>query len=191
MISLRMDDAGTWNEMAMVGRIARTHGISGHLIVDLETDFPEQRFYAGATLHVHRAGQIEQLIVTNVRMHQGRPIVGFDGIETMTQAEEFLGLELRVPATELVLLPEGTYYRHDLIGCNVQLLDGLVIGEVIQVEGSSEGSRLVVSTGSEELLVPLVNHICVKIEPKAGVIVIDPPSGLLELNKTAKQQGGR
>ena len=102
---------------------------------------------------MHRAGQIEQLIVTNVRMHQGRPIVGFDGIETMTQAEEFLGLELRVPATELVLLPEGTYYRHELIGCNVQLSDGLVLGEVIQVEGSSEGSRLVVRAGSDELLV--------------------------------------
>jgi 16S rRNA processing protein RimM len=186
MILLRMDDAGTWDEMAMVGRVARTHGISGHLIVDLETDFPEQRFYAGATLHVHRSGQTEQLIVTNVRMHQGRPIVGFDGIETMTQAEEFLGLELRVPETELVILPEGTYYRHDLIGCNVQLSDGLVLGDVIQVEGSSEGSRLVVRTGSEELLVPLVDHICVKIEPKAGVIVIDPPSGLLELNKTTK-----
>ena len=81
-----MNDAGIWNEMAMVGRIARTHGISGHLIVDLETDFPEQRFYAGATLHVHRSGQTEQLIVTNVRMHQGRPIVGFHGIETMTKA---------------------------------------------------------------------------------------------------------
>ena len=186
MISLRMDDAGTWNEMAMVGRIARTHGINGHLIVNLETDFPEQRFCAGATLHVRRSGQTEQLIVTNVRMHQGRPIVGFHGIETMTEAEEFLGLELRVPTTELLPLPEGTYYRHELIGCNVQRSDGLVLGEVIQVEGSSEGSRLVVRAGSEELLVPLVNHICVKIEPKAGVIVIDPPSGLLELNKTTK-----
>ena len=36
-----------WDDMALVGRIARPHGIRGQVIVNPETDFPEERFRAG------------------------------------------------------------------------------------------------------------------------------------------------
>ena len=42
--------AAKWDEMAVVGRIARAHGLRGQVIVNLETDFPEERFQPGATL---------------------------------------------------------------------------------------------------------------------------------------------
>ena len=51
-----------WDEMAVVGRIARAHGIRGQVIVNLETDFPEERFQPGAELFVERgAGAVEPL----------------------------------------------------------------------------------------------------------------------------------
>ena len=43
-----------WDEMALVGRIARAHGNRGQVIVDPETDFPEERFRPGAVLHVRK-----------------------------------------------------------------------------------------------------------------------------------------
>ena len=43
--------------MAVVGRIARAHGIRGQVIVNLETDFPDERFQPGAELFVERGGQ--------------------------------------------------------------------------------------------------------------------------------------
>ena len=113
------DVTGAWDEMALVGRIARTHGIHGHVIVNLETDFPERRFRTGAVLHVQRDGQAEPLTITSVRFHQGRPILGCDGIDTMTEAERIVGLELRIPPAALSALPPDTFYRHDLIGCAV------------------------------------------------------------------------
>jgi hypothetical protein len=33
------------------------------------------------------------------------------------------------------------------------------------------------------VLIPLVEHICVTIDPAARVIVIDPPPGLIEANQ--------
>ena len=41
-----------WDEMALVGRIARAHGIRGQVIVNPETDFPEERFQPGAELFI-------------------------------------------------------------------------------------------------------------------------------------------
>ena len=61
--------SGNWDEMALVGRIARAHGLRGQVIVNSETDFPEARFQPGAELFVNRAGVVEAVLVTTVRFH--------------------------------------------------------------------------------------------------------------------------
>jgi 16S rRNA processing protein RimM len=168
--------------MALVGRIARPHGIRGQVIVNLDTDFPEERFQPGAELFVERGGAIEPLVVTTVRFHGGRPIVALAGVDTMTAAEALAGLELRVPADRLIELPAGTYYRHDLIGCHVERADGREVGIVDDVEGTLAGSRLVVRSESGEILIPLALPICPVIDTTNRRIVVDPPEGLLDLN---------
>ena len=54
------------------------------------------------------------------RFQQGRPIVAFDGVETMNDAEALAGAELKVPARGAAdRCPTGTFYQHDLVGCEV------------------------------------------------------------------------
>jgi ribosomal 30S subunit maturation factor RimM len=57
------------------------------------------------------------------------------------------------------------------------------IGQVTAIEGPMELSRLVVSDGRGEILIPLAAPICVKIDPAGRQIVVDPPEGLIELNR--------
>jgi 16S rRNA processing protein RimM len=173
----------TWNEMAVVGQIARPHGLRGQVIVNLETDFPEQRFYPGADLFVNRPEGIERLTLTTVRFQQGRPIVGLERVDTVEAAQPLAGLELRVPAERLVRLPAGSFYRHDLVGCRVETRGGRAIGTVTGVEGTIEAGRLVVSSEGEEILIPLASAICTAIDAVGKRIVIEPPEGLLELNR--------
>ena len=71
--------------------------------------------------------------------------------------------------------------RHDLVGCEVRTKDGQVVGTVTDVEGPLERSRLVVARTGGELLVPMVDKICIEVDPGAKRIVIDPPEGLLDL----------
>jgi 16S rRNA processing protein RimM len=172
-----------WIEMAAVGRIARAHGIRGQVIVNLDTDFPEERFRPGAELFIERNGTAQPLTLTSVRFHRDRPVVGFAGVETMNDAETLAGLELRVPIDRLAPLPGGTFYRHDLIGCRVETAAGQTIGTVEGVEGTLGASRLIVAALGGEVLIPLVADICTTIDPGAKRIVIDPPEGLLDLNR--------
>jgi 16S rRNA processing protein RimM len=171
-----------WDDMAVVGRIARPHGIRGQVIVDAETDFPDQRFRPGAELFVDRRGAVESLTLTTVRFHQGRPIVGIAGVARIEEAQTLAGLELRVPAELLVRLPAGMFYRHDLVGCRVETAAGEPVGVVKSVEGTFEASRLVVAADQDEILIPLASEICTGIDADAKSIVIDPPDGLLTLN---------
>jgi len=171
-----------WSEMAVVGRIARPHGIRGQVVVNLETDFPEARFQAGAELFTERGGRVESVRVIAVRFQNERPIIAIDGITTMDQAESLAGAELRVPVQWLAPLPPDTFYRHDLIGCRVETAAGDPIGLVNDVEGTVAGSRLIIDGRGGEVQVPLANEICTTIDVRSKRIVIEPPEGLLELN---------
>jgi 16S rRNA processing protein RimM len=172
-----------WDDHVLVGRVARAHGNRGQVIVNPETDFLEARFRPGAVLRVMRGGIVEALRVTEVRFQRGRPIVAFEGVATMNEAEAMAGLELRVPSADLEPLPQGVFYRHDLVGCRVETVSGSVVGEVSAVEGDYGASRLVLRRPDGEVLIPLAAHICVRVDTASRLIVIDPPEGLIELNR--------
>jgi 16S rRNA processing protein RimM len=182
-------DPVLWEEMVVVGRVARAHGNKGAVIVNVETDFPERRFRVGNVLCLDDRGQLRSLRIVAARFHQGRPVLMFDGVETMGQAEALAGAEFRVPETELAPLPPGTFYRHELTGCIVEGVDGEVIGTVSGVEGAAGAYRLSVQRLGEsddqpaDIEVPLAEPICVRVDPEQRVIVVDPPKGLLELNR--------
>ena len=168
--------------MVLVGRIARPHGHRGQVIVNPATDFPDERFAEGAILHTMRDGRLETVTIATMRMHQGRPVLALQGVETMDAAETLAGLELRVPESALRTLPEGTYYEHDLIGCVLVTTDGREVGTVRTMEGGGGMIRLIAGSGRAEIQVPLVREICVTIDVARKRIVIDPPEGLLDVN---------
>lgn len=171
-----------WDSLALVGRVARPHGLRGHVFVNAETDFPEQRFATGAEVFVRRAGEVVGLRITSVRFQRGRPVIGLAGIDTIEAAGALVNAELRVPIASLAALPTGAYYRHDLVGCRVERLDGTPVGVVADVEVAAGISRLVIDLGGASALVPLAQDICPVVDPVGKRIVIDPPSGLLEVN---------
>jgi 16S rRNA processing protein RimM len=171
-----------WDDMAVVGRIARPHGIRGQVIVNPDTDFPEQRFRKGASFWIRSSQGDERLTIGSVRFHGGRPVIGFERFERVEDVERLAGVELRVPEEELTALEPGLFYHHQLVGCVVEMPDGAVVGTVSRIEGGLGGSRLVVDGRRGEILVPLATEICVDIDVGAKRIRIEPPEGLLDLN---------
>lgn len=171
-----------WDEMVLVGIIARTHGIRGEVILNSETDFPEERFKVGGTLHARvGSGPIEVLQMTSVRFQQGRPILGLAGISSIDEAERLATAVVKVPASEQGPLPDGTFYHHQLIGCEVATETGEEIGRVTSVGGNGSGSWLVVRGPRAEVLIPLAAEMCA-VDVHAKRIVVSPPQGLLEVN---------
>ena len=184
-----------WEDMPLVGRIARAHGNRGQVIIDPETDFLHERYMPGSVVYIRREASsgrsdgIAPVRITAARFHRGRPIIALEGIETMSAAEALAGAELRIEADALQPLPHGSYYQHDLVGCSVEMPDGVAIGTVMSVEGSGAGARLVVQGGSGgEILIPLAAEIVVGVHLGARKLVVQPPDGLLDLNVTRRQR---
>ena len=177
-----MTRTSDWLEMVSVGTVARSHGRRGHVVVNPLTDFPESRFRVGELVYTKVGTDIIKRRITEVRFQRGRPVIGFDDIHSITDAEELRDCELRIPESALRPLPAGTYYSHDLVGCEVVTRAGTSVGVVSEIEGPTALQRLIVVKKEKICDVPLVDAVCVSIDVRARRICIDPPVGLLDLN---------
>ena len=169
--------------MITVGRIVRPHGHKGAVVVESESDFAEDRFREGSTLWWQRSGEPTVVRIAASREFRGRWVVTLDGVASMNDAEALRGLELRVPPDALHVLADGAHYLHDLEGCAVVTLTGGEVGRVSRVQFGSGAPLLVVASHGGEVLIPLVEGICRRIDIAGKRIEIDPPEGLIELNR--------
>lgn len=168
--------------MVVVGRIVRPQGHRGQVVVAPETDFPGRRYARGEVLYAQRNEGIVPLRVSASRPHQGRWVLEFEGLASMDAAETWRDAELRVPESTLPRLDAGAYWVHDLVGCQVVTVGGDLVGTVRKVDLATGIPLLVLDEGSTALI-PFVDAICRVVDTDGRRITIDPPEGLIDLNR--------
>jgi 16S rRNA processing protein RimM len=175
----------------IVGRIGRPHGIRGEVVIGVRTDEPDLRFAVGATVEVRSSADGPdddgagwgRLTVASMRWHSGQLLVAFAGITDRTAAAELTGSWLSVDASQLPDTGDPDEFRdYELIGLSVRTCAGHPVGVVTDVLHYGQ-DLLVVRRQDEpggEALVPFVKAIVPEVDIRAGVVVIDPPPGLLD-----------
>jgi 16S rRNA processing protein RimM len=174
---------------ATLARVLRPHGRRGEVAAEILTDFPERlKTLKEAELW---DGKLERsrTPIRSCRLSMsrgGQAIFHFEGSDSINDAERLVGREVQVPIGERVVLPAGSYFVTDLIGCDVRE-GGQRIGTVVNVETFGEripGTPILnVDAAGRELLVPLAREICVRIDTYAKQIDVVLPAGLRELNR--------
>ncbi|MGW0521034.1 ribosome maturation factor RimM [Crossiella sp. NPDC003009] len=166
----------------VVGRIARSHGIRGELVVDVHTDEPDDRFAIGTVLTGKpRQGASRSLTITAARPHAGRLLVSFEGVADRSAADALRGVLLTVPVSALPeITEEDAFYDHQLEGLAAVDTTGAAIGVVREVLHGPAGELLVLDADGAELLVPFVRAIVPEVDLQARRVVIDPPEGLFD-----------
>jgi 16S rRNA processing protein RimM len=136
--------------------------------------------------------------------HRGQGVFHFAGVASINEAEKFRGLDVLLPFEQRVSLPAGQFFVADLIGCAVfEVACGEqavasspcsmasvpeLLGTVrdVQFPGEGESVRgtplLEVETQQGELLIPLAEDICKRIDAGARRIEVVLPEGLRDLN---------
>ncbi|MEO9327729.1 ribosome maturation factor RimM [Gordonia aurantiaca] len=166
----------------VVGRVVKSHGIRGEVVVDVRTDEPELRFARGSVLRgrLPRGGGEREFTVTAAREHSGRLLVSLEEVADRTSADALRGTLFLIDSSQVEPSDDpDEFYDHELEGLPVQLLDGTEVGVVESVLHLPAGELLSVRNPDErEVLVPFVKEIVPTVTRE--LIVIDPPEGLLD-----------
>jgi 16S rRNA processing protein RimM len=142
------------------------------------TDEPDHRYADGTVL---MTSDNTTLTVATSKWHSGRFVVHFAGVDDRNSAEALRGqtLTIDVDPAELPEDPDE-FYDHQLVGLNVALEDGSVIGvigEVIHLP--SQDLLSVKREGDTEVLIPFVMEFVPEIDLDSKTVTITPPPGLL------------
>lgn len=163
----------------LIGRVVKSHGIRGEVVLEPTTDEPEMRFAVGEVLAGRQGGKQAQLTITATRPHQGRLLVSFAEIPDRTAADSLRGMQFFAAPRDDG--DDDGFYDHELEGLRV-LRDGKDIGRITGVMHRPSQSLLEITLASgKEALVPFVEDIVPDVDLEAGTCTITPPEGLLEL----------
>ncbi len=191
----------------LVARILRARGNKGEVAAELLTDFPDRltklrEVFVGQAEGKSGPRRMSLKSCWLSQNHRGQAVFHFDGVDSISEAEKFRGLEVLLPFEQRVTLPAGQYFVSDLIGCCVfeNPISASVVssspcslaeapsflGTVRDVQFPGEeisGTPLLeVETSRGEVLIPLAVDICTKIDTAARRIDVILPAGLRDLN---------
>jgi len=143
-----------------VGRVGKPHGLEGAFFVEEGSDDPK-RFAKGVTLLVdgHPARVVES------KRAGGRPVIRLDH-------EVARGARIEVERDQLPEPAEGEYYAFQLVGLEVEEVEGGVkLGRVTEITSGPANDVLELDTG---LALPLVDACVRKVDLSGGRILVQP-----------------
>ena len=175
----------TREDLVIVGRVRRPHGIHGELRIEFLTTEPDAvsppgRRVFGGTGAGDADADAPELIVTHTRPFKDGLLVRFREITDRAIAEMWNGRFLLVPEDELAPPREGEVYLHELKGMTVELSSGEVVGTVSDVFEVPQGLLLDVARARGTVLVPFSEDIITAVDRERRIVRIEPPAGLLE-----------
>jgi 16S rRNA processing protein RimM len=117
--------------------------------------------------------------VTVVGAAQGVVIAKLAGVADRTAAEGLKGAQLYVERSALPAPKDGAFYHADLIGAEVRLTSGDVLGKVSALHNFGGGDMMEVGEGRGSVLIPLTSNVIAALDVQAGQVVVHPIPGLL------------
>ena len=175
------------NEWLTVGLITSCHGINGQVKVKSLSDF-EERFLKPGIRWLQQENEPPSKIELESGFKQpGKQIfiVKFQGINTRNRAEQLKKFKILVKAETLPKLKKEEFHLLELVNLEVKTFEDdelKKIGKVINLE-NEKNNLLVIELfkNQKKVLIPFVKEIVPLVDIKNNFLIINPPSGLLEL----------
>ena len=164
-----------------LGKILKTHGNKGQVIVLLDVDDPED-YLALESVYLDLHGERIPFFIGSLELkHNRKAVIQFQDFDSIEDAESLQGLEMYLPITKLPALKGNRFYYHEIIGFAVVDQQYGDIGLVEDILELPHQSLFQIRHGGKEILVPIVDDIILKVDRKKKQLLISAPEGLIEI----------
>ena len=114
-----------------------------------------------------------EVTIEEGREHGKGIIARLPGCADREDADAFVGTDIAVSREQLPETEEEEYYWMDLVGLQVNTVDGVSLGKISSLIETGSNDVLVVN-GERERLVPLLwDSVVTRVETQEGYIVVD------------------
>lgn len=172
----------------LLGVVTGAHGLKGDVrLVSFTSDPLAIGDYGPLTSKDGRSWRVSSL-----RLQKNGLVARLEGIRDRNAAEGLKGLELFIAREKLPEAEVGEYYHADLIGLEVEGLEGGLAGRVVAVHDFGAGDLLEIRLGDEDrsFMVPFTDEFVPKVDLGTGRLVVALPQGYLsDATKDGEEDG--
>ena len=151
-----------------IGRIIKAFGLQGQLLVEPLTDFPE-RFAPESIVLLQGSPRTIQ----HSRLTKGWWVLKLEGINTLEEACQLRDEPLTIGEADLHPLPQGQYYRFQIVGLRVYTTAGEYLGDITDILETGSNDVYVVKGAGKETLVPAIAEFIHEVDLEGRRIVIE------------------
>lgn len=156
-----------------IGKLQRTHGVKGEILMEVLTDFPE-RVTVGNLVYI--GAQHTEYTVASVRSTNDKILISFDGLSDCDQVSILRNQLVYIKTEDANTLPEGEYYHHEIMGMQVFDEGDNLIGTIteILVTGAND-VYVIASVSGEEILLPAIKSVVISIDRQLKKMIVRMP----------------
>lgn len=162
-----------------IGKITRTRGLKGEVVISPLTDDPE-RFFLLKEVWISGKEGSKIFQIEKVKKLKEKIFLKFQGIDSPEAAMPLVNSFLEIQKESLPPLPQNRYYVFDIIGLEVLTTQGKKIGVIKDVISLPANDVYTVSSGTKEYDIPATKEVVKKIDLHKKIMIIEPLEGLLE-----------
>ena len=155
-----------------VGKISGVFGVKGWVKVFSFTD-PRENILTYSPWLLQKGDQIKTVNVVDGQL-QGKTIVAqLAGVDDRDQAASLMGWDIFITQDQLPKAAKGEYYWSDLIGLQVETIDGVQLGAVDSLLETGANDVIIVQGERERVIPFLQGRTIIKVDLDASKIVVD------------------
>ncbi len=164
-----------------LGKILKTYGNNGHLLVRLEVDDPEE-YTSLETVYLDLDGERIPFFLDEIEIkHNQKAVFRFQDVSSIEEAEIYTGRKIFLPLKNLPKLEGNKFYYHEVTGFSVIDKKHGSIGTITGILDLPHQSLFRIMHGKKEILVPVVDEIIKQVDREKKIIHIEAPEGLIEI----------
>jgi len=173
------------DELILIGHYNKTHGVGGEIVATLSVDVSQL-----SCLISDMDGIMVPFFVTGCRQRSTSSVLlTLDGVTSQQEAMVMVNREIYALKRDYMPLvagsgdgadeTDGDYPLDYFIGYELRDSDGSVVGVITDVNDDTDNALFMVG----DIMVPASDDLIVEFDTDRRVMVMDLPTGLMELNQ--------
>ncbi len=162
-----------------LGKITRTHGLQGNVVLKLDTDQPElYNKLEGIFLEIN--GLLVPFFVDKQQWHKTDKIISFKNA-TEAMVEQSVGKNVFLPLSTLPELKGKQFYYHEIIGFEIVDENGESCGIIKEVNDQTAQHYFILNLKGKEVIIPIIKDWILEVNRDEKKISMQLPDGLLDV----------
>lgn len=164
----------------LLGRITKTHGLAGNVVLKLDTDQPEL-YEKLDSIFVEINGLLVPFFVEKQQWSKdSSKIIGFKN-GSLQMAEQTVSKDVYLPLSTLPPLTGNQFYYHEVIGFEVKDSKSVSFGKIYAVNDQTAQHYFILDLNGKEVIIPIIKDWITSVDRDLKIIQMELPEGLLEV----------